>query len=112
MIRRPPRSTLFPYTTLFRSVNLRQPEQVGIETSRFRLAPGWDRDLHVMKAVDAHAPESSPDRCLELEDFGRSSTQRGLHFRRHGRHGGGPAPASGAARGVRVRELMSPRDTP
>src|SRR2546425_7417329 len=24
MIRRPPRSTLFPYTTLFRSINLRQ----------------------------------------------------------------------------------------
>src|ERR1039458_10448632 len=32
MIRRPPRSTLFPYTTLFRSVakpSLRQPEATG-----------------------------------------------------------------------------------
>src|SRR2546430_8280198 len=28
MIRRPPRSTLFPYTTLFRSLRNRQPEQV------------------------------------------------------------------------------------
>src|SRR5687767_15389843 len=28
MIPRPPRSTLFPYTTLFRSVLQRQPEQV------------------------------------------------------------------------------------
>ena len=27
MIRRPPRSTLFPYTTLFRSCSLRQPKQ-------------------------------------------------------------------------------------
>src|SRR5688572_31612274 len=26
MIRRPPRSTLFPYTTLFRSVNWKHPE--------------------------------------------------------------------------------------
>src|SRR5689334_23823717 len=26
MIRRPPRSTLFPYTTLFRSVSVRDPE--------------------------------------------------------------------------------------
>src|SRR3712207_7791977 len=26
MIRRPPRSTLFPYTTLFRSPHIRQPE--------------------------------------------------------------------------------------
>src|SRR3712207_7020723 len=25
MIRRPPRSTLFPYTTLFRSIDLREP---------------------------------------------------------------------------------------
>src|SRR6266566_8804469 len=29
MIRRPPRSTLFPYTTLFRSAELRVPVQVG-----------------------------------------------------------------------------------
>src|SRR2546429_5328987 len=28
MIRRPPRSTLFPYTTLFRSLTLRQSETV------------------------------------------------------------------------------------
>src|SRR2546426_8505199 len=28
MIRRPPRSTLFPYTTLFRSVVVLEPEQV------------------------------------------------------------------------------------
>src|SRR3712207_7798897 len=28
MIRRPPRSTLFPYTTLFRSEHLGQPRQV------------------------------------------------------------------------------------
>src|SRR2546429_1531616 len=30
MIRRPPRSTLFPYTTLFRSVKQRQPRRVGL----------------------------------------------------------------------------------
>src|SRR2546430_14528576 len=29
MIRRPPRSTLFPYTTLFRSVRRGQPDPVG-----------------------------------------------------------------------------------
>src|SRR5258706_3998564 len=33
MIRRPPRSTLFPYTTLFRSlVSRTRPAQVGAET--------------------------------------------------------------------------------
>src|SRR3712207_8022919 len=31
MIRRPPRSTLFPYTTLFRSVD-HQPEQTAVRT--------------------------------------------------------------------------------
>src|SRR2546429_9993194 len=34
MIRRPPRSTLFPYTTLFRSVLRRRPE------IKWRLRPG------------------------------------------------------------------------
>src|SRR5437016_10245773 len=29
MIRRPPRSTLFPYTTLFRSQNLSEDDQIG-----------------------------------------------------------------------------------
>src|SRR2546422_8923099 len=32
MIRRPPRSTLFPYTTLFRSEVLRQPMEDGVVT--------------------------------------------------------------------------------
>src|SRR3989442_8796509 len=31
MIRRPPRSTLFPYTTLFRSVTTRHVEQIHID---------------------------------------------------------------------------------
>src|SRR2546430_3996926 len=30
MIRRPPRSTLFPYTTLFRSVRVDRPEQLSL----------------------------------------------------------------------------------
>src|SRR3712207_7619829 len=44
MIRRPPRSTLFPYTTLFRSVKL-APD--GAEVTRY---PG------TVAAVDAPAP--------------------------------------------------------
>src|SRR3712207_7179127 len=34
MIRRPPRSTLFPYTTLFRSVSTRAPRRRSASTSR------------------------------------------------------------------------------
>src|SRR5260370_27270748 len=43
MIRRPPRSTLFPYTTLFRSVCL-ETGRLTDETDYFRLAdkPGFD----------------------------------------------------------------------
>src|SRR3712207_6992742 len=42
MIRRPPRSTLFPYTTLFRS-----PEQADRlnRMQRRTLPDGWDADL-------------------------------------------------------------------
>src|SRR5437588_2289572 len=44
MIRRPPRSTLFPYTTLFRS-------QVCIAQSCFRRLPGKLRTLGKLNAV-------------------------------------------------------------
>src|SRR3989442_11727335 len=37
MIRRPPRSTLFPYTTLFRSL---QPELPAVEQARQRVVGG------------------------------------------------------------------------
>src|SRR5438270_2427779 len=44
MIRRPPRSTLFPYTTLFRSkqtpFRLLYRKAVGLEPSTFSAAPG------------------------------------------------------------------------
>src|SRR5258708_26851493 len=40
MIRRPPRSTLFPYTTLFRSGGDRQPED-GLRTFRPRQWAGF-----------------------------------------------------------------------
>src|SRR2546422_1181051 len=39
MIRRPPRSTLFPYTTLFRSRNLDAALVVGVLESLEELAP-------------------------------------------------------------------------
>src|SRR5256885_12046139 len=37
MIRRPPRSTLFPYTTLFRSMGLEAEGHVGIAPTKIRL---------------------------------------------------------------------------
>src|SRR3712207_8259178 len=41
MIRRPPRSTLFPYTTLFRSLRL----PVGLDPPPLAAAEGEERDL-------------------------------------------------------------------
>src|SRR3712207_8140739 len=39
MIRRPPRSTLFPYTTLFRSVHGRPARRVAVELHSDRIDP-------------------------------------------------------------------------
>src|SRR5690348_17369261 len=44
MIRRPPRSTLFPYTTLFRSITLRNVETTSGSLSR-RFNARLDRSL-------------------------------------------------------------------
>src|SRR5688572_32369247 len=49
MIRRPPRSTLFPYTTLFRSLVAELGGQVGV------LVPAAVQELH-----DAHASLDQP----------------------------------------------------
>src|SRR5437660_2269444 len=48
MIRRPPRSTLFPYTTLFRSVQSWSTPQSGERVTsglRYRHLPSDDRDV-------------------------------------------------------------------
>src|SRR5260221_13539738 len=45
MIRRPPRSTLFPYTTLFRSVPLTFAEMIDQQIARDRSDPGHERAL-------------------------------------------------------------------
>src|SRR3712207_7728611 len=65
MIRRPPRSTLFPYTTLFRSASARSPGQGEVERGA---AAGRPLRPHVA-AVSLHNPpyrhESDPG-ALEL----------------------------------------------
>src|SRR2546430_4503165 len=38
MIRRPPRSTLFPYTTLFRSLRTKQPSNLRVHTQHGKVA--------------------------------------------------------------------------
>src|SRR2546425_12862593 len=72
MIRRPPRSTLFPYTTLFRSVGVADPVEVlGHQEPDLR-----ERLEHRPLAV--HEREAHPGQLLPL----------GLKRRRHGRPAG------------------------
>src|SRR3712207_7101165 len=68
MIRRPPRSTLFPYTTLFRSVGGRACEHVGLRPS---LGRGVSRHRHptrIGRARRAGLPRSrSEEHTSELQ---------------------------------------------
>src|SRR3712207_8667553 len=52
MIRRPPRSTLFPYTTLFRSGRLDDLQPGGVEEERLRVSR--------MERAAAHAAAARP----------------------------------------------------
>src|SRR3712207_8360249 len=63
MIRRPPRSTLFPYTTLFRSV------RECLETNR----PGHYQLLAAVNAVHTDAPTAADTDWAQIAD--RKSTR-------------------------------------
>src|SRR3712207_7950093 len=69
MIRRPPRSTLFPYTTLFRSAGGRKTRRPGrvLRRGRRRLARrrascARQRSRRVFKTVGARAPRRTARR--------------------------------------------------
>src|SRR2546430_3523127 len=52
MIRRPPRSTLFPYTTLFRSLSIDIPREARQPPTRSPLPGSSDREIG-----STHAPQ-------------------------------------------------------
>src|SRR5229473_6800935 len=85
MIRRPPRSTLFPYTTLFRSVPRRRREW------RAARGDGLDRDHH-----PAH--RSSDGGGGEAPGAGRVAGRHHLRLRQPG-----PRPTPGALAGPEIR---------
>src|SRR2546427_7431753 len=59
MIRRPPRSTLFPYTTLFRShLDLRRPEMQANLVLRHRLLQRARRTLTELEFLEIETPRS------------------------------------------------------
>src|SRR3712207_6851232 len=72
MIRRPPRSTLFPYTTLFRSVGL----EPALERTEEHLAGGWATVVHGgvvgrpeggLSRLREGAPDRSEEHTSELQ---------------------------------------------
>src|SRR3712207_6949898 len=81
MIRRPPRSTLFPYTTLFRSVG-RRPRRVD-RLARDREAA---RRRRVGRQADGHAVRPAPAQPLEqpqLEAALADGEHRGVRSEEH-----------------------------
>src|SRR2546427_4668325 len=66
MIRRPPRSTLFPYTTLFRS-----PSSNGTRIDALQLLKKEGKDIPIILATSASGEESAVEwvkkgECLSL----------------------------------------------
>src|SRR2546427_4277981 len=60
MIRRPPRSTLFPYTTLFRSLakrGLLTPQQMSVLRPLAELIEDWRKHLHADAVTARHERE-------------------------------------------------------
>src|SRR5258708_20465812 len=65
MIRRPPRSTLFPYTTLFRS--LRHPEAPGDDPERTLPDPARPARPRPRADCDRLTPQRSEEHTSELQ---------------------------------------------
>src|SRR3712207_7490845 len=76
MIRRPPRSTLFPYTTLFRSSRVAGPARghVGVQAEEVPGVP--QRDQHLAYAV--------PDALLGDDEVPAAQDGRGHQEPAHG----------------------------
>src|SRR5687768_18288171 len=72
MIRRPPRSTLFPYTTLFRSLtdNLRDVED-RLHRKSERVAT-LERELHALRATERELQASLEARVANAHAEARS----------------------------------------
>src|SRR2546426_8654450 len=62
MIRRPPRSTLFPYTTLFRSISEGREGLTNVQARRFRLRTYSSRNRKTSDAVTGNREDRKSTR--------------------------------------------------
>src|SRR2546430_4616225 len=91
MIRRPPRSTLFPYTTLFRSIHLEVADD-GRGLDRDRIA----RKAEELGLLTADARPRSEEHTSELQS--QSNLVCRLLLEKKKQHARGPPPSIGATR--------------
>src|SRR3712207_7223467 len=75
MIRRPPRSTLFPYTTLFRSKYIDLPDAYLSVCEALRAGGFAHRARVVIRWVPSDSCESSEGAARMLGDVDRKSTR-------------------------------------
>src|SRR2546422_8486484 len=83
MIRRPPRSTLFPYTTLFRSVYVHDLVRVGEQATALHRAMR-DAGLRGVVRSEEHTSELQSRLhlvCRLLLEKKKTPGQQSLHFR-------------------------------
>src|SRR2546430_4098163 len=93
MIRRPPRSTLFPYTTLFRSPHLQRPAQPGGGSLDWDQAPDPGRTAKTAQASalgEQARPPRSEEHTSELQSQSnlvcRLLLEKKKNDHRHKRH--------------------------
>src|SRR2546425_8377794 len=81
MIRRPPRSTLFPYTTLFRSCQrYRKPELDGVR-GRVRRSDARGGLIEVVEDRDRGGDQDHNDGNSDCNEFASSPRWRGTYGR-------------------------------
>src|SRR5256885_16466228 len=77
MIRRPPRSTLFPYTTLFRSRPRRREGCAAVSAAAEIRAAGTGRRVAAARFVRERRTADRPADCDALPDVFRATSAQG-----------------------------------
>src|SRR2546425_12988809 len=99
MIRRPPRSTLFPYTTLFRSA---EPTR----SRRNALAPGLERGPDFLRRLQPRAGLRDADRIPLERHHERAIRAAAAHARAHAGAARFPqAPRVAGPPGLEIKDL-------